>query len=371
MYSNKTPIVVDIGSSIIKAGFIGTDLPSLVFPNYFGEFKYPSALNFIREENEKLIGNDCKKYLGVLKLKYPVSHGLFLDKNSIGPLFKYIYKKLKIDLDEIKEHPLLIAEPMLSPEKYMEDIINELYAEFKTNYFLFASQPILSMFSTSKTTGAILESGGGLTQSCLISEGYSIPGTYKRINLGGKEITENLQMLLCKKGYNFNKSDNFLVLNSIKEEVCDLNVVDKNTKIENVNYKLPDDTIIEIGEERYLAPNILFNPLLNEFEYPGIHEILFDSISKTNVELKLKFYNSIILTGGNTKMKGYKERLNHEMKKITPKNLKIRLHSPNNPEFSPWIGGNIISSMENTKKMWVSYKEYYESGRIPRFSTIV
>ena len=59
------------------------------------------------------------------------------------------------------------------------------------------------------------------------------------------------------------------------------------------------------------------------------------------------------------------------MKKITPKNLKIRLHTPNNPEFSPWIGGNIISSMENTKKMWVSYKEYYESGRIPRFSTIV
>ena len=36
LYS-KTPIIVDIGTSTIKAGISGQEKPSLVFPNYFGE----------------------------------------------------------------------------------------------------------------------------------------------------------------------------------------------------------------------------------------------------------------------------------------------------------------------------------------------
>jgi actin-related protein len=75
---SKTPIIVDIGTSVVKAGLSGQEKPSLVFPNYFGEMKYAKSIGSWKDEDKKkIIGNDCNKYLGVIKLKYPLSHGIF------------------------------------------------------------------------------------------------------------------------------------------------------------------------------------------------------------------------------------------------------------------------------------------------------
>ena len=56
--------------------------------------------------------------------------------------------------------------------------------------------------------------------------------------------------------------------------------------------------------------------MLKEYEYPGLPEILSESINKVNVDLKKQLYNSILLCGGNMKMKGMKERIHKELKKM-------------------------------------------------------
>ena len=116
LYS-KAPIIVDIGTSTIKAGLSGQEKPTLVFPNYFGEMKYSKSIGSWEEDNKKnIIGNDCNKYLGVIKLKYPLSHGIFNDDKDIASIFEYIYSSLDMSITEIKEHPVLIAEPILNPQ---------------------------------------------------------------------------------------------------------------------------------------------------------------------------------------------------------------------------------------------------------------
>ena len=370
LYS-KTPIVIDIGTSSIKAGLSGQEKPSLVFPNYFGEMKYSKSVGILKEDDKKKrIGKDCDKYFGVIKLKYPLTHGVFNDDKDIEIIFDHIYSNLDMSITEIKEHPVLIAEPLLNPQQNRQKIAKLLFDKYKIEHLFFASQPILSLFSTSSTSGAVLESGDGVTQSCIIYEGYTIPGSYKRINLGGKEVTEYLQYLLNRKGYNLNNSDGFQITKKIKEELCEVYPIEKNNNLENKNYTLPDDSIIEIGEERRLAPEILFNPLLREYEYPGMHEMLSESINKTNYDLKLQLYASILLSGGNTNIKGMKERIYKEIKKIAPKNAKVRLHTPSNPEYCSWIGGNIISSLEISKEMWISQNEWMEKGDILHTRTI-
>ena len=362
LYS-KTPIIIDIGTSSIKAGLSGQEKPSLIFPNYFGEMKYSKSVGSWKDDDKKhIIGNDCNKYFGVVKLKYPLSHGIFNNSEDISSIFEYIYSNLDMSITEIKEHPVLIAEPLLNPQENRRNIAKVLFDTYKIEQIFFASQPILSLFSTSSTSGAVLESGDGVTQSCIIYEGYTIPGSYKRINLGGKEVTEYLQYLLNKKGHELRNSDGFQITKKIKEELCEICSPENENKLEPKNYTLPDDSILEIGEERRLAPEILFNPLIREYEYPEIQEILAESINKTNVDLKLQLYGSILLSGGNTNIKGMKERIYKEIKKLAPKKAKIRLHTPSNPENCCWIGGNIISSLEISKEMWISVKEYMEKG---------
>ena len=187
----KLPIIVDIGSGEIKAGFSGEQNPKLVFKNYFGEPKFKKVLRTFNNENqdprEKYIGDDCEKYMGLIKLRFPVKHGVFENEKDIFLIFNHLYSKLGINSQEIKEHPVLITEPLLNPYTNRENIARSLFDNLGVPALFFASQPILSLFSTSNTSGTVLESGEGVTQSCVIYEGYSVPSSYERFNYDGAD----------------------------------------------------------------------------------------------------------------------------------------------------------------------------------------
>jgi centractin len=49
----------------------------------------------------------------------------------------------------------------------------------------------------------VIESGDGVSQSIPIYEGYSIQNGVERSDLGGRDISEYLRLLLRRSGYNF------------------------------------------------------------------------------------------------------------------------------------------------------------------------
>lgn len=59
----------------------------------------------------------------------------------------------------------------------------------------------------------------------------------------------------------------------------------KNEK-RDVDYVLPDGQKIKIGAERFRAPEILFDPELIGLEYPGLHQMVVDSINRTDMDLR-------------------------------------------------------------------------------------
>ena len=371
----KLPIIVDIGSGEVKAGFSGEEKPKTIFKNYFGEPKYKKVLRTFNKEsqelNEQYIGDDCEKYLGLIKLRFPVKHGVFEKEQDILSVFNYLYSKLGINSQEIKEHPVLITEPLLNPNVNREKISYSLFDNLGVPALFFASQPILSLFSTSKTSGTILESGEGVTQSCVVYEGYSIPCTYERYNYGGGDVTEYLKNLLKKRGYHFYNSTEFRLVNDIKENSCFCygnniknEIIDakKSANKNLINYYLPDGSSISIGDERILAPEILFNPEYIGKEYLSFPEMIISSVNKVDIQLKQKSYENILLSGGNTCFNGLYEQLHTELKNKLIKNMKINLNKTDKPEFSCWIGGNITSTLEIFKKMWVTRNEWNEKG---------
>ena len=363
----KLPIVLDIGSGEIKAGFSGEEKPKIIFKNIIGEPKYKKVLHAFNKENQEInvqyIGEDCDKNMGVIKLKNPVKHGIFSNEQDILSIFNYIYSKLGLNSEEIQQHPLLVTEPLLNPYTNREKIASTLFESLGAPAVFFASQPILSLFSTSSTSGTVLESGEGVTQSCVVYEGFSLPNSYERFDYGGADVSEYLKLLLKKKGYNFYNSTEFRLVNEIKENSCfclsnnlniDINDAKKGLNRNPINYYLPDGTSISIGEERLLAPEILFNTEYMGKEYLSLSDIIMSSINKVEIQLRQKLYENILLSGGNTAFRGLKDKLTDEIKNKAYKNLKINLKSTPKPEYCCWLGGNIISTLEIFKKMCVN-----------------
>ena len=371
----KLPIIVDIGSGEVKAGFSGEENPKVIFKNYFGEPKYNKILRIFNNEsqelNEKFIGEDCDKYMGIIKLRFPVKHGIFQNEQDILSIFDYIYSKLGISSQEIKEHPVLITEPLLNPYTNREKIACSLFDNLGVPALFFASQPILSLFSTSNTSGVVLESGDGITQSCVVFEGYSIPCSYERYNYGGSDVTEYLKNLLKKRGYNFYNSTEYRLVNEIKENSCfcfggniknDIKDSKKALNRNLINYYLPDGSSIPIGDERLLATEILFKPEYIGKEYLSLPDMIISSVNKVDIQLRTKLYENILLSGGNTGFNGLHEQMNSELKNKLTKNMKINLQKPEKPQYCCWFGGNIISTLEIFKKMWVTRNDWTEKG---------
>ena len=368
----QTAIIIDIGSGEIKAGLRGGIRPKFSFKNQIGEPKYKKILKKFNKDNtpvkEQYICEKCNPYLSALKIRNPVAHGNFTNTDDIFPIFNHIFSSLKINSEEIKEHPILISESLLNPSKNRENIASVLFEEFQVPQLFFASQPILSLFATSHTTGAVLESGEGVTQSCVVYEGYSIPSSFERYDYGGGDVTKYLFTLLQNLGFYFDTSAEYQIINDIKEQLCFacpsnmIENMEKNSKFEKENFFLPDGNVIKLGEERISPPEILYNPELNGMEFPSFQNMILNSINKTDMELRPKLYEAILLSGGNTSIKGTSNKVYFELKKLINQNMKIKIHTPINPNFLCWRGGSLISGLEIFKKMWVSKDEWDEKG---------
>ena len=79
-------------------------------------------------------------------------------------------------------------------------------------------------------------------------------------------------------------------------------------------------------------------------------------------DVRTDINESICLIGGTTLMKNFPEKLKNELsdnKDFGNFNLSF---SPER-QFSSWVGGSIMSSLDNFHYMWVTKDEYDEKGK--------
>ena len=361
----KQPIIIDLGSSQIKAGFYTKDSPSILMQNIIGEPL--SKIKSPHLNKTHYISSECDKYNNNLSIRYPIQRGIFTNYDDISLIFEYIFSQLELNNEQIKEHPLLITEPINNKYSNSEKISEILFEKLNIPSLIFAKQPLLSLISTGYSTGVVLESGNDVTQSCVSYEGYLIENSCFRYDYGGKDVTNALKILINRnKNINTHSIDNIKVLNEIKEKHCYFKILkDENDDFISVpsDYILPDGSQIVIKDEKILAPEILFNNKLIFGEYLTFHEMIINSIKSVDINIKNKLYKTVILSGGNTQFKGIEEKMKLNLSNLVPRGVEIKIRTQINPELNCWKGGKIIASLSSFNKMLVTKKEWNEHGK--------
>ncbi|XP_055256395.1 beta-centractin isoform X2 [Moschus berezovskii] len=315
------PVVIDNGSGVIKAGFAGDQIPKYCFPNYVGRPKHVRVM------------------AGALE----------------GDLF----------IGPKAEHPVLLTEAPLNPSKNREKAAEVFFETFNVPALFISMQAVLSLYATGRTTGVVLDSGDGVTHAVPVYEGFAMPHSIMRVDIAGRDVSRYLRLLLRKEGADFHTSAEFEVVRTIKERACYLSInpqKDEALETEKVQYTLPDGSTLNVGPARFRAPELLFQPDLIGDESEGLHEVLVFAIHKSDMDLRRTLFANIMLSGGSTLFKGFGDRLLSEVKKLAPKDVKIKISAPQERLYSTWIGGSILASLDTFKKMWVSKKEYEEDG---------
>ncbi|KAL7747240.1 centractin- actin- protein of the dynactin complex [Sorochytrium milnesiophthora] len=373
------------GSGIIKAGFAGDTQPKSFFPSCVGRPKHLRAMAGA-VEGDFFIGRKAQELRGLLKINYPMEHGVVTDWDDMERVWQYLYTEELKTLSE--EHPVLLTEAPLNPKQNREQQAQILFETFNVPALFTSVQAVLALYASGRTTGLVMDSGDGVTHAVPVYEGFAIPHAIRRIDVAGRDVTEYLQMLLRKAGYPFHTSAEKEVVRIIKEKTCyvALNPAKEEKEASHAvsgvvptgaastrgpgDFVLPDGKVVKLtpdhkmGVERFRAPEILFSPDLVGLEYPGISQVVVDSINKTDLDLRKNLFGNVLLSGGSTLFQGFGDRLLSEMQKLANADTKIKIFAPPERKYSTWIGGSILANLSTFKKMWVSAEEYQEDPDI-------
>jgi actin-related protein len=316
---------------------------------------------------EWYIGGEAMELKGIMSLQFPIEHGIVEDWPAMERIWHYtFYTDLRIDPSEF---PILMTEAPLNPRSNREKMTEIMFETFNVPAMYIATQAVLSLYASGRTTGCVIDIGDGVSHVVPIFEGFALTHAIQRIDLAGRDVTNYLKRLLQQSGFSFISSAEKEIVRDIKEKLCYVALEpEKEIMLSNKvagmarNFMLPDGEQVKIGLERFLAPECLFNPSVVGKELPPLDDVVVESISDCELDLRRDLYSNIVLSGGSTMFPGIRERLTREIKEQVAESIDVKIIAPPERMYSVWIGGSILSSLKTFYRMWVTRRDYKELG---------
>ena len=380
---SKPVIVFDNGTGYLKAGLSNIEVPTVTLPALVGRpmLRYAEKIEKV-ELKPLMIGDEVTPVRPLLELNYPMKEGIIVNDEDMALLWDYtLNKKLNIPKGDLRSRKMLMTEAPLNPTKNKQKMGEILFEKIGIGFFNIEPQAKMTLYCEGAQTGVVLDSGDGVTHVIPIAENYLLHHQIKRLDIAGRNITNYFIRLLQIKGYSFNSTADFELARELKEKYCFVsNDIEADRKLEretsfyNSYHLLPDESRIRISDEKFEAPEILFNPALIGKEYDGIPIMMMRSINNCPIDCRTGLYGNIILSGANTLFPGFASRIENEIKKLYKKSalklakdkkIKININVVDSPKrkYSVFIGASIIANHYNdieNEDYWITRDEWLE-----------
>jgi actin-related protein 3 len=309
-----------------------------------------------------------------------------------------IFKYLRC---EPEDHHFLLTEPPLNAPENREYVAEIMFETFNVPGLYIAVQAMLALAASWTSnqvkertlTGTVVDSGDGVTHVIPVAEGYVIGSSIKHIPVAGRDITSFVQQLMRdREGNLIPSAESFDTAKRVKEQfsyVCpDLvkeykkfddepaKYIKQYTGIESVT-KRP--YTVDIGYERFLGPEIFFNPDIQGSDFlTPLPKVVDDTVQSCPIDTRRGLYKNIVLSGGSSMFKDFGRRLQRDIKRTVDHRIKrseelsggriksvpleVNVISHSMQRYAVWFGGSVLATTNEFYQVCHTKSKYDEVG---------
>jgi len=245
----------------------------------------------------------------------------------------------------------------------IDDYAKICFQKLKFDSLYIASQPVVLMTAAGVATGLCIHSGYKNSYVIPVCKAQLMPHALGVLPIGGSHVTRLLSDLIKKK-YKLDLPQK--IAERVKIDICYVSQGDLEEAEEEADAKpvfwVDDGVKIldDVGKERVIAPEVLFDPQLIEMDEWGIHEWAHASICKCDGQLVNDLWRNIVVSGGNTLIPGFSSRLLKELKALAPSDVEVKII--NQKGVTAFLGAVKTINFESFEEFLIFRKEYKVKG---------
>mmetsp|Transcript_1804 Transcript_1804/g.2459 ORF Transcript_1804/g.2459 Transcript_1804/m.2459 type:complete len:418 (-) Transcript_1804:208-1461(-) len=407
--NHKPAVIIDNGTGYTKMGYAGNVSPQFVIPTCVATRQNTSRGGQDGVDDlDFYIGNEATKRSTHYDLSYPVRGGVIDNWDNMERLWqRAIFSYLRC---EPEEHYFLLTEPPMNTPENREYTAEIMFETFNIPGLYIAVQAVLALtasWSSSQQqerslTGVVVDSGDGLTHVIPVADGYVLPSSIRQMPLAGRDVTIAVNQYLKDRNEPMPPEESLDVARQVKENFCYTcnDIVKEFTKYDTnptkyfkrlEGYRGATPWRIDVGYERFLGPEIFFNPeLCNADLSKPLPQIVDEAILHCPIDVRRGLYKNIVLSGGSTMFKDFGRRLQRDIKKRVDVRMKesvdiasstvadvkstavdVNVISHPMQRYAVWCGGSMLGVSQEFYRVCHTKKQYDEEGpRIARHNPV-
>lgn len=291
------------------------------------------------------------------------SDGLLNFEHLDAIIEQSLLTNLKVNIEET---PILFTENAIHNKDQRMKLTEYMFDKYKIPALFLVKDPVLCTFSCGRSSAVVLDVGHKASIATPVNDGYALLKCIIKHDIGGQHITEDLYKYTVDKKTNqirprFSFKKKFV--NTDGQEMMQLIDLSSAPEIKNThpnyykwsqmeivremkedflsvseeylqqkpnenprmaNYELPDGSQLQLSSfERQVFTEKLFqNQSAQVFSnnvaqgateevdgFQGVHQMIVESISKSDIDIRRDLFQNIILSGGTTMCRGFQERV--------------------------------------------------------------
>ncbi|TFK90533.1 actin-like protein Arp6 [Polyporus arcularius HHB13444] len=386
MPATTSTIILDNGASTIKAGVLGVhnEQPQVI----------TNAVVRAKGDNATYIGHEVAKCRDFTSLRYrlPFEKGLLVDWDAQKAIWDGLFSNEALAVNTA-ESSLLITEPYFNLPN-VQDIYDQfVFEEYEFRSYFRCTPAALIPYGhllakpnlPAPECMLVIDSGFSFTHVVPILGGTVVWEAVKRIDVGGKLLTNHLKETVSYRQWNMMEETH--IMNEVKEACCFVSE-DFSKDLETCRYvsqtlnpivqeyifpdysanrpgriRTPGESLGEsyqtltMNNERFTVPEILFR-----LDQAGLSATVAASIALLPEDLQGMFWANIGLIGGNTAMPGFRNRLMSELRSLAPIDCEVAVYASDEPILEAYRSAVAFAARPEFPQSVVTREEYQEMG---------